>query len=391
MEKKLGFVGIFGIMLASSLTIMVGSAITPALPEIGVFFNMGKYGSWLVTVPALGVVIGALPCGKVMDKLGAYKTCVIGLLLYGLLGILGCMMPEKISEFADRFLLGIATALVMTSSTALISLFYEGEKRLKMIAIQGMAIELGGVIFLSVGGQMANISWRLPYFIYLIAFVAFVLLLLFVPNKKETIQESTQPTEEKRENHQKVLPVFLFAFLGMLIFFTAIVSLPSYLQNEKGYTAGFTGTYLASISLIAVIFAGFMPKVVKRFSAKTSLMIAYFCYACGQFCFYSSNKAWLLYIAAVLMGIGFGFSTPLVNNLTVERSTSKNKARNLSLYSMSTFLGQFLSSMIASIASGKNVFLAASMLACITFLLVAILFDRKKNPRSMETPMTQTV
>lgn len=380
MEKKLNFIGLFGIMLASSLTIMVGSAITPALPEIGVYFRMGKYASWLVTAPALGVVIGAFPCGKVLEKLGAYKACVFGLLLYGILGMLGCVMTSGVGEFADRFLLGIATALVMTSSTALISLFYRGEKRLKMIAVQGMAIELGGVIFLSVGGHLANISWRFPYMIYAVAFAAFLLLIFFVPGIRESTEKEEQQTEKEAAKGEKnVLPVFLFAFLGMLIFFTAIVSLPTYLQNEKGYTAGFTGNYLACISLIAVMFAGFMPRLVKRFSAKTSLLIAYLCYAAGQLCFFMSDVQFLLYPAVILMGIGFGFSTPLVNNLTVERSTDKNKARNLSFYSMATFFGQFLSSLIASGVSGKGVFAAASLLAVVTFLLVAVLFDRKNS------------
>lgn len=148
MEKKLGLLGILGIMLASSLTIMVGSAITPALLQIGEYFQLRNYSSWLVTIPALGVVISAIPCGKFLNKFGAYLSCTIGLLIYGLLGISDCIMPEAISEFVVRFLLGIATALIMTSSTALISIFYKGEKQLKMIAIQGMAIEFGGVIFL---------------------------------------------------------------------------------------------------------------------------------------------------------------------------------------------------------------------------------------------------
>lgn len=51
----------------------------------------------------------------------------------------------------------------------------------------------------------------------------------------------------------------------MLVFFTAVVSLPDYLQTNKGYSTHFTGNYLASISLIAVVFASLMPWVVSRF------------------------------------------------------------------------------------------------------------------------------
>lgn len=379
--KKLNFAGVFGILLASSLTIMVGSALTPALPEIGAHFGLGNQSSWLVTMPALGVIIGSLFCGRLLKKAGARKTCIIGLFLYGLFGSIGCFMPSVMLELLDRLLLGVTTAFIMTSGTALISQFYQGEKQLKMIAVQGMAIELGGVIFLSIGGYLALISWKAAYGIYLIAFVAMLLLLFFVPcvenDTAETADEIKSAVAFDNDSLKKspVQFVFLFAFLGMLIFFTAVVSLPTYLQNIKGFSTAFTGNYLAAISLIAVVFAGIMPKYVKRFSAKTSLLTAYSCYTLAHLLLYASSQTLLLYAAALFMGIGFGFSTPLVNHLTLERSTPENKAANLSFYSMATFAGQFLSSMIAAVSGGSMIFLVAAVLAAVTWGLVAFSFD----------------
>lgn len=76
------------------------------------------------------------------------------------------------------------------------------------------------------------------------------------------------------------------------------------------------------------------------------------------------------------MGAGFGLSTPLINNITVERSTPAKKAANFSYYSMATFGGQFLSSLTASIAVGKNAFAMAATLAFFTFLITFVKFDR---------------
>lgn len=392
-SKQLNIIGVFGLMLASSLTIMVGCALTPALPEIGQHFAMGQHASWLVTIPALGVVCGSLFCGKILQRLGAWKTCIAGLFLYGLLGCGGSLMPTAMAELADRFLLGLATVLVMTSSTGLISQFYHGPQQLKMLAIQGMAIELGGVIFLSVGGYLAALSWQASYGIYLIAFAALLLLLGFVPKYAPVFEvdvtTAKKPADETPDpDKSPVGYVFLFAFLGMLIFFTAIVSLPGYLQQTKGYSTTFTGYYLASISLIAVVFAGIMPHYVQHFSEKFSLMTAYACYALAHILLFFSSSLILLYAAALFMGIGFGFSTPLVNNLTVERSTAKTKAANLSYYSMATFGGQFLSSLIASIASGNDVFLLAAVLAAVTLSIVTLRFDRK-SPVYAHLPLTK--
>jgi len=146
-STQLSFIGIFTLMIASSLTIMVGSAIVPAIPQIGEHFQLGNQVSWLVTIPALGVVLFAVFSGKLIDKIGAYTMMLYGLIGFALFGVCGFLMPTIQLLFLDRLFLGAATATVMASSTDLISQFFEGAKRLRMIAIQGMAIELGGVFF----------------------------------------------------------------------------------------------------------------------------------------------------------------------------------------------------------------------------------------------------
>ena len=151
-KKQIGGLGIAAIMLMSSLTVMVGNAITPALPEIGQVYGLGNFASWLVTAPALGVVVTAIFFGKLIDKTGPYKIALGGLLFYGAFGVAGAFMPSTILLFIDRFLLGAATAAIMSASVTLIASFFEGEKQLKIIAMQGMSMEFGGVIFLGVSG-----------------------------------------------------------------------------------------------------------------------------------------------------------------------------------------------------------------------------------------------
>ena len=164
--RKIGIPGVVAIMLASSLTVMVGNAITPALPQLGEVYGLGNYASWLVTAPALGVVASAVFFGKLIDRKGPYWVAFFGLLLYGIFGVAGGYMPNAVAIFVDRFLLGVATAAIMSSAVALIAAFFQGERQLRLIAVQGMSMEFGGVIFLSISGVLADISWRCPFYIY---------------------------------------------------------------------------------------------------------------------------------------------------------------------------------------------------------------------------------
>ena len=91
--------------------------------------------------------------------------------------------------------------LFRSATVALISVFFQGEKQLRLIAIQGMSMEFGGVIFLSVSGMLAGSSWRYPFFIYGLGFLAFLMLVLFVPRcgcaaEEEMVQKEGRITKE---------------------------------------------------------------------------------------------------------------------------------------------------------------------------------------------------
>lgn len=368
-EKQIGTLGIIGIMLASSLTVMVGNAITPALPALGEVYGLGNYASWLVTAPALGVVATAILFGKLIDKKGPYQAALFGLLFYGIFGVAGAFMPNAAAIFVDRFFLGAATAAIMSATVALISVFFQGERQLRMIAVQGMSMEFGGVIFLSVSGMLAGYSWRYPFFIYGLGFLALIMLILFVPKCGKAVEEQAEADGGQKGDQPGAgvpVPLVLFvAFLGMLMFFTAMVSLPGYLQVSLGYSPSFTGYYLAALDLVAVLAAGIMPNVVKKVQEKGCLTIAFASYGIAFLLYDLSGHIAVLWTAVLFAGCGFGFSTPLFNSLIVKKSRVENKGMNISFCTMAMFLGQFLSAMLVSFIPGKSLFLTAAVIAWI--------------------------
>ena len=391
-KQQIGKAGIAAIMLLSSLTVMVGTALTPALPALGEVYHLGNYVSWLVTAPALGVVATAIFFGWLIDKKGPYAVAVIGIFFYGLLGVIGGYMPNAALLFIDRFLLGAATAAIMSAGVALIANFFEGEKQLKIIALQGMSMEFGGVIFLSVSGMLSDISWKYAFYIYGLGFIALLMILLFVPKCGAAGADSAgnvavtdnvgsadgiaAPAGEPAAKNSSIrstsisskgVPVSLIlviAFLGMLMFFTAMVSLPIYLQTTLGYSPAFTGYFLAALDLVSVLCAGFMPSVVKKVQEKGCLTIAFCGYGIA-FTMYllSGTSPVFLWLGAIFTGVGFGFSTPLFNSLVVSKSTPQNKGRNISFCTMAMFAGQFLSALLVSAFSGKTLYLVALIMA----------------------------
>ena len=101
----------------------------PGLPAVAAQLGVGSGGSWLVTLPALGVVLFGPAAARLMERAGLRRALMLGLFLYGLLGAAGPYLRGIWLIYADRLLLGGATALVMAAGTGLISTFYTGRAR----------------------------------------------------------------------------------------------------------------------------------------------------------------------------------------------------------------------------------------------------------------------
>lgn len=374
--NKLNTTGSYTLLCIACLTIMVGTVVAPGLLNISAALGVADNAILLVTLPALGAVIFAPIAGRLIDKYGAYHSLIVGLFLYGLLGAGVFWLHGAMWVFANRILLGGVTSIVMAGCTILISQWYFGNARLSMLAKQGMAIELGGVLFLFLGGLLAAHYWALPLALYLIAWVFIVMLLLFVP-AKHPVEVKVDDSEESTVLHKglSLKSVYLFTVLAMVSFFTAIVLLPS-AMHEQNYTEEQVGLLLALISLVAVAGAHSMPKLAKRFGESKVLVLAFISYGLS-YVFYLQTGTPTLLIGAIFSGVGFGFSIPLLNHMTVERSEVNIRGRNLSYFTMAAFSGQFLTSFVGYIPGGiENVFISG-ITFCLLIALILFVYSNK--------------
>ena len=161
-------------------------------------------------------------------------------------------------------------------------------------------------------------------------------------------------------------------FYCMVLFFIAIAVLPMSMANS-GFSEDEIGLFLAFISLIAVVGALVMPKLVIKLGEKTVLTLAMCMFALTHFTFFHADAVQLLILGGVFCGLGFGFSIPLLNHMVVEQSHPQYRGRNLSYFTMAVFLGQFLTSFVELIPGERNAVYAVASIAAliIACLLIA--------------------
>ncbi len=357
------------LLLVATLTIMVGATVAPGLQSIAPALGVAAYAPLLITLPALGAIIFAPLAGKLIDNIGARPTLILCLAGYFLAGTGAIFLHGPWPVAADRIILGGFAAGSMAAGTALISQWYVGNARLKMIAKQGMAIELGGVFVLFLGGILAEFNWRGPFALYAVALLSLLLLLCFVPATAPAPQHSDESAPTATPSMR---PVVIFATTSMALFFSMFILLPG-VMAQVGYSESQTGYLLSFISLVAVFAAMLMPKVVATSNANSTLMLAFASYAVALIGFGLTATPLGLAIAAIFAGVGFGFSIPLLNHAAVERSTDHTRGRNLAWFAMAVFLGQFATSALEFVPLSPQL----TLMCCAAMAAICALWVRR--------------
>ena len=367
------------LLLASTLTVMSGATISPSLPAMESHFasadNEAFWVRLVLTMPALLIVVGSPIAGQLVDRVGRKLLLLGSAILYGLAGSSGLVLNSLFAILAGRAFLGLAVAGVMVSATTLIADYYQGDARANFMGLQAAFMGFGGVLFLSIGGFLADLSWRYPFAIYLLAWllVPAIALTLFEPKFDRILADGINRPRAR-------LPVKLLALiysavlLQMLVFYLIPVQLPFYLKQLSRASASQAGLAIALSTLFSAIASMNYGRLKQQFSFISILAIAFALMGLGYIGIGLASNYWLVLLALIPTGIGLGFIMPNLNVWTTNEVPGELRGRALGGLTTFLFLGQFLSP-IASAPISSTVGLTATYgLAGVLLVVVGAVF-----------------
>jgi MFS family permease len=341
------------LLLTSTLTVMSGATIAPSLPAMQEYFADVENSALLVrlvlTIPALFIAIGGLFAGQLVDSIGRKPLLIASTLIYGLAGGSGLILNSLGTILIGRAILGLSVAGVMTGVTTLIADYYTGQKRANFMGLQAAFMGLGGVVFLSVGGVIADLNWRFPFLIYLSAWVILIAIAitLYEPNLKANNQVSDSSTTRDQMPIGVLAMIYGIALFYMVVFYLIPVQLPFYLQNLSNATASAAGLAIATSTLASSIASFRYGFVKERLGYVQIVVIAFAVAAIGYLIIGIAGSYQLVLLGLIIAGLGFGLLMP---NLTVWLSSIISESlRGRALGGLTTFffLGQFLSPLVS--------------------------------------------
>jgi EmrB/QacA subfamily drug resistance transporter len=181
-------------VLGSGAAFLDATVVNVALPAIAEEFESDLASlQWVLTAYLLTLGSLLVLGGSLGDLYGRRRVFVIGLLGFGLASALCGLAPTAEFLIAARALQGVAAALLVPGSLALISATFHPDDRARAIGAWSGLAGVSTAIGPFVGGWLVDaVSWRLVFLINLpIVLVAAVLAIRHV-------EESASPADERR-------------------------------------------------------------------------------------------------------------------------------------------------------------------------------------------------
>src|SRR5215469_2319507 len=134
----------------------------PSTPTIAASLHAGQSLVQLTLSGCLaGLAVGQLVAGPVSDGMGRKRPLLIGVLAFTVLSVACAAAPDIWSLIVFRFLQGMAGAVGVVLSLAIVRDLYEGTELARVLASLMLVFGLAPVLAPVIGGQILRItSWR---------------------------------------------------------------------------------------------------------------------------------------------------------------------------------------------------------------------------------------
>ena len=334
------------LLLASMMVLMGSAAVSPALHGIEVELETSKFlASMVISLPSLVVAVFGFPMGYLADRVGLAKVLIASLVLFIVAGVSGYFCSDIYTLLATRVFLGVGIAGISTAATGLMGIYYDGDERRRVMAVQSAFMGFGGVVLEIIGGLMADVSWNVPFLVYLIAVPILIAGLIAVRDVILPTGNGAAPAQRFAEG-SKAHMVVLYASIFMLMFLMFIVTANvSDILTSMGESMTVCGFILALMGLTQV-FTSLAYSRVRRIPKYQYMLLAAFLLQAVAITMFASDSLAVLTVGVGIMGVVLGLGMPTITNNLSMMSPPAAQGKTMGIYSCLMNLGTSLSTVI---------------------------------------------
>ncbi|MEV5893520.1 MFS transporter [Nonomuraea fuscirosea] len=158
-----------------------------AQPDMAVEFGASQTTIlWIINVYTLTLAALLLPLGAIGDRLGRKPMLIIGLIVFGVAGVLAGLAPSAGVMIAARVLSGAGAAMIMPITLAVITSTFPAERRGKAIGVWTGVAGGGGIIGMFLSALLVDVAhWRWLFLLPVVLVVVSLGMMRSVPDSRE--------------------------------------------------------------------------------------------------------------------------------------------------------------------------------------------------------------
>ncbi|MCD8818271.1 multidrug efflux MFS transporter NorA [Mammaliicoccus sciuri] len=329
------------------------SIVIPVLPTI--LHDLDLNGSdlgMLVAVFAMFQMIASPFGGRFADKFGKKNIIIIGLLLFSISEFIFAMGNTFSILLVSRVLGGISAAFVMPGVNGMIGDLSTSENRAKNFSYMSAVINTGFIVGPGVGGFLAEISHRMPF--YFAGALGIIALLFSVFLLKEASDDDTNETARPKVKEPFPYKLFVVPVIIMLILSYGLASTETmfslYTAEKVGFEPKDISIAITGGAIVGVIFQLFLfEKLVGKIGEikLTLFSLIYSVLILGAFV-YASHYITVMLVSFVIF-IGFDLIRPSMTNY-FSKLAGNNQGTAGGLNSAATSVGNLIGPLVAGAA-----------------------------------------
>jgi MFS family permease len=350
-----GFREWMAVILMLSGGVMLGlvvSAMSSVAQQASIYFAKSGDGDlvaqMIVTVPSIGVIVGGPLSGWAIARTGTKNFMLVMLAVFGIAGSAGLYLDSAMVLMVSRFVLGLATAGIVTSMITMISEHFTAELRSRIFGFQSASGAAAGVLTIFIAGQLGQAyGWRAPFALYLLSLVVLVLGIFYLPKTKAVARPAEQA---KTPVDWKQLGALWPLYLLILPMFVAVY-MPNiqvqFLLRDDGITGPSAQSYvILTGAFVVAVSALCYGRVSRRFSGAQILIACFVFQGLGITLMGATHSAVPIALGCGILGIGTGIANPLISDLLVARTTPDMRSRAIGLSYTARYSGDFINPLI---------------------------------------------
>ena len=334
-------------LLIMSLTMSCNSSLSPILAEVGKSFPEASDSAIQIVLTLINLT--TLPMMLIEPLLEPKMTKRDIAVLGTILMLIGGFMPQFLNSqlwmlYAASVVIGAGLSLVVVVSSSLISDYFTGIDKSRMMGFQSIFVSIGGAIIAKGSGLFtAMAGWHRGYLVFLICIPIIIIVLLTVP-KGEVVQQ----TEKTKAGISGSMVYF-----GVLCLITGIfvatfnTNIAMYIDRNgigDASTAGTVSSIMQVVGIIGGLVLGNTVKIFKRFTIGAAIILM----AIGTAMVGFSTSLPVICVGAVIVGFGFAIRNPGAVTFAANMVPAAQASLAIAIVSATYNVGNFISAYIVN-------------------------------------------